>query len=174
MLKELPMEYSPMTRRRKQCPVSPTYAELPLLKEYSYDALETHPIVALRRLSENSLEGLVENDSNESGAEDSGYESEDVSIPDDDFEVEEPQLSKVSLEAKLCSSSQVKHASHEDDWPNRKPLQSTVSPRTLLDFPYMPTSPSRRSPRPTDLAVVLEHDSVELILESTGRLLNCK
>jgi hypothetical protein len=180
-----------MTRRRKQCPaLSPAYAELPSLKECSYDGeVETHPIVALRGFSENSLEVLLslidledddnynddsENDSNGGGAEDCGYESEDVSIPDDDFEEEEPQLPNVSLEAKLCSSSLVKHASREDDWPNRKPLKSTVSlPRTLLDFPYTPTSPSRRSPRPADLAIVLARESVGLIRESTGRLLDC-
>jgi hypothetical protein len=188
MLRKLPTQYSPMTRRREQCPaLSPAYAELPSLKECSYDdEVETHPIVALRGSSENSLEGLLsiidleddhnddsENDSNGSGAEDCGYESEDVSIPDDDFEKEEPQLPNVSLETKLCSSSQDKHASHEDDWPNRKPLKSTVSwPRTLFDFPYTPTSPLRRSPRPADLQVGLERESVELILER-GRLLDC-
>ena len=187
LLRELPLECSPnsRTRRKKQSPLTPyVEPELPPLKECPYEEVETHPIVALRRLSETSesLEGnlsrvdleIEEDEDSESGM-DSEDESEDVSIPDDAFEEEEeevrPEVEKVSrLQARFTSQA-VKRASHENDWPNRKILLPTGYRRTFLDFPIPPTSPLRRSPKPADLAVVLEHElSVCAMLEKTGIL----
>jgi hypothetical protein len=81
-------------------------------------------------------------------------------------------------------SDPVEASCREDGWPKRNALTASTSPKALLtastspkalvEFPFSPLSPPRRSPKgaSSSLAVVLEHTSMDQILESAGRLLD--
>lgn len=107
--------------------------------------------------------------------------SEDVSVPEEAGEsCESSEKANIDLQQLMPATS----AFHEqDDWSisKRQSLKSTKKSthrRTLGDFPYSSsvTSPVRsKSPRGgSNLAEVVVNETVDRILESTGRLLDSK